>query len=104
TRDEARYKHQTNKILWIEHASLAAIQQSLSAVYELGEVETSDICRQYLLSYGLIGHAQAKQRRKRLGELLRIGHTNGKQLLKRLKMFQITKEELEDVLLLIKQE
>ncbi|HLR79522.1 MAG TPA: ribonuclease M5 [Bacillota bacterium] len=104
TKEQARAKHPTNKSLGIEHASLAAIQQALSAVYELGEVETSDICRQDLLSYGLIGHAQAKQRRKRLGELLRIGHTNGKQLLKRLKMFQITKEELEDVLLLIKQE
>src|SRR5699024_1314686 len=48
TKEQARAKLPTNKSLGIEHASLAAIQQALSAVYELGEVETSDICRQDL--------------------------------------------------------
>ena len=35
-----------------------------------------------------------KQRREKIGDELRIGYTNGKQLQKRLSMFRITKEEL----------
>ncbi|HEX6594955.1 MAG TPA: ribonuclease M5 [Bacillota bacterium] len=104
TTEQARAKHSHKKSLGIEHASLASIQQALAAVYEVAEVETSDICRQDLMNYGLIGSAQAKERRKRLGELLQIGQTNGKQLLKRLNMFQITKAEMEDALLRIQQE
>ena len=42
----------------------------------------------------LIAHPQAKQRRLQLGEVLGIGYVNGKQLLRRLQMFQITAEEL----------
>src|SRR5690606_40066054 len=47
---------------------------------------------------GLIGGPQAKVRRERLGELLKIGYTNGKQLHKRLMMFQITKEDFIEAL------
>ena len=36
----------------------------------------------------------AKELREKLGDELRIGYTNGKQLQKRLAMFQITYEEL----------
>ena len=46
-----------------------------------------------LMTARLIGHPQSKQRRDRLGEILNIGATNGKQLHKRLKMFQITEEQ-----------
>ena len=41
----------------------------------------------------LIGHPQSKERRNKLGEILNIGMTNGKQLHKRLIMFQITVEQ-----------
>lgn len=46
-----------------------------------------------LLVARLIGHPQSKNRRLRLGEILNIGMTNGKQLHKRLTMFQITVEQ-----------
>ncbi|MEG2505304.1 MAG: DUF4093 domain-containing protein, partial [Carnobacterium sp.] len=36
----------------------------------------------------------AKKRREKLGESLNIGYTNGKQLEKRLQMFQITPEQV----------
>ncbi|MGW8263149.1 DUF4093 domain-containing protein, partial [Bacillus sp. LR--39] len=40
-----------------------------------------------------IGGPLAKQRRERLGEILKIGYTNGKQLQKRLQKFQIKKSD-----------
>ncbi len=40
-----------------------------------------------------MGHPSAKRRRDRLGEILNIGSTNGKQLVKRLEMFQITEQQ-----------
>lgn len=78
--------------LGIEHASVEVIQQALAQVYELVSDSTSDIERCDLLEYGLMGGQNAKHRRKMLSEKLHIGHTNGKQLLKRLTMFQITKD------------
>ena len=50
------------------------------------------ITKQDLIYYRLIGDPNAKTRREKLGEILNIGYTNGKQLLKRLQMFQISRE------------
>jgi ribonuclease M5 len=46
-----------------------------------------------LLEAQLINHPQAHERRLRVGKHLRIGYANGKQLLKRLNMFQIPREQ-----------
>ena len=51
--------------------------------------QTEEIPLHILMNAQLIGHPDAKMRRNRLGELLQIGYTNGKQLQKRLSMFQI---------------
>lgn len=98
TQDKARAKHPENKSLGIEHASITDIKQALAEIYELAEQEESEITKSDLLTYGLIGGAGSRIRRERLGELLQIGHTNGKQLLKRLTMFQITKEQFEQAI------
>ena len=45
------------------------------------------------MQYGLIAGADAKKRRELLGDELRIGYTNAKQLEKRLKMFRITDDQ-----------
>lgn len=95
TQDKARAKHHKNKSLGIEHASIKDIQQALADVYELIEIEESEITKADLYAYGLIGGAGSRIKREKLGELLQIGHTNGKQLLKRLTMFQITKAQFE---------
>ena len=42
-----------------------------------------------LMTAKLIGHPKSKERRNQLGEILNIGMTNGKQLHKRLMMFQM---------------
>ena len=49
-----------------------------------------------LFRAGLIGEADSKERRERLGNLLAIGYGNGKTFLKKLNSFDITKEEFYD--------
>lgn len=102
TRADARAKN--NKGIGIEHASIESIQQALMDVYELREYNETDISKEDLLRYGLIGGPGASYRRNRLSERLQIGHTNGKQLLKRLSMFQITKKNFEQVVQQVIQE
>lgn len=95
TQDKARAKYHKNKSLGIEHATIEDIKQALADVHELIEIKESEITKSDLLSYGLIGGTGSKRRREKLGERLQIGHTNGKQLLKRLTMFNITKSQFE---------
>lgn len=101
-KDQARSK--LDKGLGIEHATIEAIQEALASVYELTEVTENDITKPDLIAYGLLGGTHAGYRRDRLGELLNIGKTNGKQLLKRLNMFHITKQEFEQTMEVLIQE
>lgn len=94
-----QHEARTDKKVGIEHASITAIQKALKNVYEVEQVYESDIEKQHLLHYGLIGGKGAKEKRERLGELLHIGYTNGKQLLHRLHMFRISKKELDQAML-----
>ncbi|KAF1303608.1 ribonuclease M5 [Enterococcus saccharolyticus] len=81
--------------LGVEHASDEAILEALGKVVTpITTTDVPEISRQKLLDLGLIAGAQAKERREKLGDELRIGYTNGKQLTKRLAMFRITEEEL----------
>src|SRR5699024_10534817 len=82
------------KNIGIEHATVASIQQALENVYERAERVEIDITKADLIQYGLIGGPDARERREALGAELNIGYTNGKQLLNRLHMFQIKKDEL----------
>jgi len=77
----------------IEHATIEHIRQALRHVYTPSEVYETEIEQADLLKYGLLGQAYSKARRKQLGLKLFIGQTNGKQLLKRLKQFQISKSQ-----------
>ena len=74
----------------VPEAILEALKKVITPSFEEDETE---ITRQVLISHGLIAGAQAKEKREKLGDELRIGYTNGKQLEKRLKMFRITPEE-----------
>lgn len=78
----------------IEHASKEAIRKALKNVHELSDVHSSDISRDDLLTYGLIGTSDARKRRELLGAHLHIGYANAKQLLHRLQMFNISQNEL----------
>lgn len=82
------------KGLGIEHASNEAIREALSSVYQTTEEQfVSEITYEDLVLAGLIGGNTAKARREQLGSILRIGYANGKQLHKRLQIFQITAEQ-----------
>ncbi len=81
------------KGLGIEHASPEAIRQALANVHEEMDELKEEIPWNDLVQAGLIGGPHAKARREKLGERLRIGYTNGKQLHKKLLMFQISRQD-----------
>ncbi len=102
TKHDAAPSHKGS--LGVEHASLEAIREALAHLYT--EVPDGEplISREDLAVAGLTSGPQAKEYRRRLGEYLRIGYTNGKQLYKRLKLFQITPDEFKKALEYIKNE
>lgn len=94
------------KSLGIEHAADEDIREALRKVYTPNKAAPikDDITLDDLMTACLIGHPQSKTRRDRLGEILNIGATNGKQLHKRLKMFQITEQQFGAAVALLDQE
>ncbi|WP_042354621.1 ribonuclease M5 [Bacillus rubiinfantis] len=88
----------------VEHASPEAIKAALKDAVLTQDGLVEEITQDDLIIAGLIGGEGAKQRRIELGKLLKIGYTNGKQLHKRLMMFQIGKEEFALALRVINKE
>nr|WP_106782141.1 ribonuclease M5 [Lysinibacillus timonensis] len=95
------------KGLGVEHARDEDIKEALRNVYTPSLRKNGikeEITREDLLIARLIGHPQSKSRRYQLGEILNIGMTNGKQLHKRLVMFQISKEQFANAIKKLNQE
>lgn len=96
-RGEAIPKSKTKgRSLGVEHASFEDLQKALSGV--LGSYDDEkhfDIARSDLMRLGLLMGADSRKRREYLGEHLRIGYCNGKQLLKRLELFGLSLSEVE---------
>ncbi|RFU60954.1 ribonuclease M5 [Bacillus sp. V59.32b] len=88
----------------VEHASPDAIRAALKEAQIMDEEAKEEITQQDLIEAGLIGGSGSKEKREKLGLILKIGFTNGKQLHKRLMMFQISKETFNQALIQIKQE
>ncbi|MCU9615298.1 ribonuclease M5 [Caldibacillus lycopersici] len=97
-------KPKTGKGIGVEHASPIDIQNALKDAYLMESDLQELITQDDLLYYGFIGDTRSKERREKLGALLKIGYTNGKQLHKRLQMFQIPKNVFEDAARKIHQE
>lgn len=96
-REEAKPSHKGS--LGIEHASPTVIRHSLASVYTEADTNESGLIRRtFLTDLGLLNATTSKQRRAFLGEKLRIGYTNGKQLKKRLEMFHVTEQDVEDAM------
>ncbi|WAA14000.1 ribonuclease M5 [Fervidibacillus halotolerans] len=85
-------KEKNGKKIGVEHASPEHIRFALRKARKMENEPKEQISREDLINYGFIGEERSKSRRERLGEILKIGHTNGKQLYKRLKMFQISRD------------
>ena len=90
-KEEARPKN--GRGIGVEHASVESIRTALQSVKEEMDEFISEIFLDDLIDAGLVGGNRARARREKLGVLLKIGYTNGKQLHKRLQMFQISREE-----------
>lgn len=79
--------------LGVEHATPETIRDALAHLYtEVPEAQPR-ITQADLLAAKLISGPNARKRREVLCEFLRIGYVNGKQLYKRLNLFQVTPEE-----------
>ncbi|MCM2676501.1 ribonuclease M5 [Alkalicoccobacillus plakortidis] len=90
--------------LGVENASPEAIRLALSSVQEEAVEAPAQILWEDLHAAGLVAGEHAKRRREQLGEKLSIGYANGKQLLKRLHIFQIQPEEFREALILVLKE
>lgn len=96
--------HKYGKGVGVEHASPATIQQALKDAHRMTEDVHEEISQEDLLIARLIGGVGSRERREKLGKILRIGYTNGKQLHKRLMMFQIKKVDFLAAVNVIQQE
>lgn len=97
TQEQAK-SNRMKKSLGVEHATIQDIRDALKNLYEQKETKSPLIHKIHkidLIHHNLLGKPQSKERRKRLGEILKIGYANGKQLLNRLHMFQIEREAFE---------
>ena len=75
--------------LGVEHATPDVIRASLKHLYTQAVEPQLTFNSHDLQQAGLIGQADSRKRRERLGQILGIGYGNGKQLVHRLNMFQI---------------
>lgn len=99
-RDEAAPKSKTKgRSLGVEHASFEDLEKALSSVRSYYDDDNQfDITKSDLMRLGLLMGGDSRKRREYLGEHLRIGYCNGKQLLKRLELFGISLAEVEEVM------
>lgn len=99
-RGEAVPKSKTKgRSLGVEHASFEDLEKALSGLVGSYEDEHFfDITKFDLMRLGLLMGKDSRKRREYLGEALRIGYCNGKQLLKRLELFGVSLAEVEDAM------
>ena len=79
--------------LGVEHATPAIIKSALEHLYTQTTTPQQVFKREDLQKWGLTGQADSRKRREKLGQLLGIGYGNGKQLIHRLNMFRITRDQ-----------
>ncbi|GKT03047.1 ribonuclease M5 [Furfurilactobacillus entadae] len=79
--------------LGVEHATPDVIKDALAHLSTGSSTFTPVINQTDLLAAGLIGQPDSRKRREQLGEQLNLGYVNGKQLLKRLQLFQVSRQD-----------
>lgn len=84
----------------VENASIKSIKDSLKNLLTTGQIE-GDLIMQDLLTYKLVATDNSRILRKKLSQYLKFGECNGKTLLKRLNMLNITKDKLENLMVKI---
>jgi ribonuclease M5 len=96
--------HKRGKGVGVEHASPESIRRALKDAQLVQEVSQENVTNEDLITAGLVGGNGAKVRREKLGKLLKIGYTNGKQLHKRLMVFEISKQAFAEAIEVIRKE
>lgn len=96
--------HKRGKGVGVEHATVESIKDALKDAHLMSETIIEQISKEDLIDAQLIGGEGSKERREKLGKLLKIGYTNGKQLHKRLMMFHISKQDFANAIKVIRQE
>ncbi len=81
----------------IEHVEKSLLIKSLESFYATGS-PTYQINTTELRELGLLGKPYSKQLRKKVCETLGIGLSNGKTLIKKLNMFNITLEQVKTII------
>lgn|SRR5690554_323542 len=81
------------KKIGVEHMKT----EDIKAMFANIKIKTNKgkIVKNDLIYFGLIGKPDSRKKREQLGNRLGIGYNNGKQLLKRLNMFNISVKEIE---------
>jgi ribonuclease M5 len=93
-REEAISKN--GKKIGVEHVDLNVLKESLEKIVKVNKQE--NICFQDLYDLGLIGTKGSKIKRDKLCKALNIGHVNGKQLVNRLNLFNLTLEQIKEII------
>lgn len=91
--DREKAKNKRGKI-GVEHANKEDIKEALMHVSSPFEEAEESIDKNTLIELGLIIGKDARRKREIIGRRLHIGHSNGKQLLKKLNAFGYTKEDV----------
>ncbi len=86
------------KKIGIEHASIEDIKKALGDIQEVHKESTSDITYSFLHEMKLTGNKDSKSLRDIISKKLRLGHVNGKTLYQRLKMFEISQKQVNEVI------
>ncbi len=84
------------KKVGVEHVNLEVLKKVLDNTTKADFHENLTI--QDLYDLGLIGEKESRERRKKLCDSLNIGYVNGKQLARRLNLFNITLNQVKEVL------
>jgi len=86
------------KKVGIEHAKKDVIIKGLTSFYTSSKITSNLVEFKDLYKLKLIGNDSSKALRKYLGEELGIGLNNGKTLLKKINMFNITLSQISEIL------
>lgn len=82
--------------LGVEHADFESLERAFAGISSVAATNPAELLTQAdLIDFGLILRADSRRRREFLGMQLRIGYANGKQLLKRLNLFSVSRADVE---------
>ncbi|MBU1092893.1 MAG: ribonuclease M5 [Firmicutes bacterium] len=96
--DQELAHSKNGKKIGIEHASTENIVLALKDMQNVVYDSKSDVTHAFLHEMKLTGNPDSKKLRAKLSSILKIGHVNGKTLYQRLKIFNISKDKIIEVL------